>query len=148
MKNRHRVLAIAAGIGALTALAGPAAADSWWETDLGTMAWADTVNGAAVFTFDGQAGAVFIDGIGGDWDDSLREGSSIDDWSGTFTGWWYDSDGTDLCSQARTDGYGQITQYWGQAQITFVDFGHFTLSLGACDGPMTVTIDGTPGVLR
>lgn len=147
MKNKSAALAAAVGV-ALVGMTGPALADIYWETSEGPMSWTDTVGDAAVFTFD-DTGAVFIDGIPAEETSGRMYDANgwVESWSGTFSGMWFDYGASDVqCEQAQTDAYGRSSSSWGMAQIAFSDLRHFTLSIGACDGPVQPVLTGTPGL--
>ncbi|MEZ5665888.1 MAG: hypothetical protein R3F55_00300 [Alphaproteobacteria bacterium] len=117
-------------------LAGPAAADEVWTSNVGEVVYRDDLGATAVL----QAGPrlLLIDGLGGNYDDR-----------GTYAGTWTDQGGGTLaCDQPLTDAYGIDSQSWGRLKITFLDRAfpsrwHATLT--ACDGGDVVeVIDAAP----
>ena len=139
----------AAGVAlvSMVAVTTPAAADIWWETELGTLYWEDVVKNNGVFKFLDEQNEIkdslgfFIDGLASQY-------SNVGVKPGTYRGTWYLYGKAEAeCRWRTTDPYGKRASYWGTLSITFhQDYNYFTADLSACNGrTKDFKLNGTPG---
>lgn len=148
MKSKNRISAAAVAFAAMVALASPAAADIWWETELGTLNWEDVVKSNGVFKSLDEDNQIketmgfFIDGLASQF-------SSVGVKPGTYQGTRFLYDKAEAeCRWRSTDPYGKKASYWGTLSITFPqDYNYFTAHMSACNSQTKeFTLNGTPGL--
>lgn len=129
---RHALVAAAVVV---AASAGPVLADEMWETNWGTMEYAEDIGVTAVLSY--QNGALFIDGLAGNYSNR-----------GSFSGLWIEYGDTGVeCDVPATDDYGNQSWAWGYIDVFFIDPAYpsrWTADYTVCDGPVAGTISGTP----
>ena len=133
-------------LGAALALASPAAADTWWETEEGTFYFNGGVDGWGEFVFieNGQVVdgfKVFID----EMEDVYYGRSDFE--MRSYVGYYAIYDSNEYCSITRLDPYGNQIADYGEARMTFQgNWQYFTLELTQCaDDDRMHVLYGMPG---
>ena len=134
--GRLRRGAILAGTAiAVMAMAAPALADEVWSTNWGDMVYSEDLGSVAVLVYD--RGALFIDGLGGNYTDR-----------GYHAGYWIEYFDTGVeCSEPAVDEYGNESWAWGYLEVQFIDSGYparWTADYSVCDGPVAGSITASP----
>ncbi|MEO9971090.1 MAG: hypothetical protein ABJG15_14930 [Hyphomonadaceae bacterium] len=116
---KKRLIAAASAFGAILGLSSPAFADEQWTSGDSTIVYEIDDGDMAVFSVDGMR--LYIDGLAG-----------VTENRGSYHGIWMldeapvvdaGGDPVDGCgfSMLRPDDSGEVSEYWGQVEITFID---------------------------
>jgi len=116
----------------------PAMADETWITDMGIVAWDDTLGETAVLVLNANNGLTlraYVPGLGRD----MMGGR------GTYHGYWLSTGGDERCDVMMTAPDGEKSNYWGTFTMSFVreDFpSDWAGTSGSCFYPQESTISG------
>jgi len=100
------------------ALTMPALADETWDTQIGTVYYAEEINGYAIFNYptskSGIEGMAYIKDLAGNFENRV----------GTYDGYWVEPE-TDLsgpgCDVLIVDEKGQAYSNWGRLKVVFTE---------------------------
>lgn len=131
----------AAGVAAVLAFAGQAAADEVWNSNVGRIVYAEEIGPTAVFAY-GPAedpGVVYLLGL-----------AKVYQNRGTYDGYWAKEKSKVECSTERPGIFGKMTRHWGRIQVKFLDQNfpaRWEAIWSYCDQPkQDVKITATPDV--
>jgi len=139
--------AVALGaLGVTLALGMAAWADEVWTTEEYDVVYAEDRDRTAIWHY-GEGlgehydaaqvnGVIFIDGLAGVYTER-----------GTYYGYWVQDESSRRCGTFREGADGTPTYHWGRFEITFIDSdfpARWQAQFGLCDGPMGITLNGTP----
>lgn len=135
-----------AATGMALALGTAAQADEVWTTEEYDVVYAEDRDRTAIWHYgegisehyddDNVNGVIFIDGLAGVYTER-----------GTYHGYWVQESSSRRCDTFREGADGTPTYHWGRFEITFADPdfpSRWQASFGVCDGPLRITLNGTP----
>jgi hypothetical protein len=96
----------------------PGIADETWDTQIGTVYYADEVDGYAIFSYPtakpGIEGKAYIKDLAGNYNDRV----------GTYDGYWVEPEvgaSTNACDIEVNDHKGHAYTHWGRLQFVFTE---------------------------